>query len=116
MLTDSIGNAFRFHLAGAFVRSALSFFGGSIQVNIVQLCVCNFVYRRFQCLQLTHTLVKRNSFVLKVIIAVCAARNLFKSNRNGRGLFKCGKKVLVIFHVAEQFICPKRRQFLSLGL
>ena len=116
MLANGVGDAFRFHLAGAAVYAGLLLVFGSVQVNIVQLCVGDFVNGGFERLQLAHTLVKRNTLVLQVIIAVCAALDFLKADGDGRGLFKGCEKITVLLHIARQRVHGNIRQFLSLGL
>ena len=116
MLANGVGDAFRFHLAGAAVYAGLLLVFGSVQVNIVQLCVGDFVNGGFERLQLAHALVKRNALVLQVIIAVCAALDFLKADGDGRGLFKGCEKITVLLHIACQRVHGNIRQFLSLGL
>ena len=116
MLANGVGDAFRFHLAGAAVYAGLLLVFGSVQVNIVQLCVGDFVNGGFERLQLAHALVKRDALVLQVIIAVCAALDFLKANGDGRGLFKGCEKITVLLHIACQRVHGNIRQFLSLGL
>ena len=116
MLANGVGDAFRFHLAGAAVYAGLLLVFGSVQVNIVQLCVGDFVNGGFERLQLAHTLVKRDALVLQVIIAVCAALDFLKADGDGRGLFKGCEKITVLLHIARQRVHGNIRQFLSLGL
>ena len=116
MLANGVGDAFRFHLAGAAVYAGLLLVFGSVQVNIVQLCVGDFVNGGFERLQLAHTLVKRDALVLQVIIAVCAALDFLKADGDGRGLFKGCEKITVLLHIACQRVHGNIRQFLSLGL
>ena len=116
MLANGVGDAFRFHLAGAAVYAGLLLVFGSVQVNIVQLCVGDFVNGGFERLQLAHTLVKRDALVLQVIIAVCAALDFLKADGDGRGLFKGCEKITVLLHIACQRVNGNIRQFLSLGL
>ena len=116
MLANGVGDAFRFHLAGAAVYAGLLLVFGSVQVNIVQLCVGDFVNGGFERLQLAHTLVKRNALVLQVIITVCAALYFLKADGDGRGLFKGCEKITVLLHIACQRVHGNIRQFLSLGL
>ena len=116
MLANGVGDAFRFHLAGAAVYAGLLLVFGSVQVNIVQLCVGDFVNGGFERLQLAHALVKRDALVLQVIIAVCAALDFLKADGDGRGLFKGCEKITVLLHIARQRVHGNIRQFLSLGL
>ena len=116
MLADGVSDAFRFHLAGAAVYAGLLLVFGSFQVNIVQLCVGDFVNGGFERLQLAHALVKRNALVLQVIIAMCAALYFLKADGDGRGLFKGCEKITVLLHIARQRVHGNIRQFLSLGL
>ena len=116
MLANGVGDAFRLHLAGAAVYARLLLVFGSVQVNIVQLCVGDFVNGGFERLQLAHTLVKRDTLVLQVIIAVCAALDFLKADGDGRGLFKGCEKITVLLHIACQRVHGNIRQFLSLGL
>lgn len=94
MLANGVGDAFRFYLAGAAVYAGRLLVFGRVQVNIVQLCVGDFVNGGFERLQLAHTLVKRDALVLQVIIAVCAALDFLKADGDGRGLFKGCEKSL----------------------
>ena len=116
MLANGVGDAFRFHLAGAAVYAGLLLVFGRVQVNIVQLCVGDFVNGGFERLQLAHTLVKCDALVLQVIIAVCAALDFLKADGDGRGLFKGCEKITVLLHIARQRVHGNIRQFLSLGL
>jgi len=76
----------------------------------VQLCVGDFVNGGFERLQLAHTLVKRNTLILQVIIAVCAALDFLKADGDGRGLFKGCEKITVLLHISRQRVHGNIRQ------
>ena len=116
MLANGVGDAFRFHLAGAAVYAGLLLVFGRVQVNIVQLCVGDFVNGGFERLQLAHTLVKRDALVLQVIIAVCAALDFLKADGDGRGLFKGCEKITVLLHIARQRVHGNIGKLPPLGL
>ena len=84
MLANGVGDAFRFHLAGSAVYAGLLLVFGSVQVNIVQLCVGDFVNGGFERLQLAHILVKRDTLVLQVIISSFTRKHwgMIMTNRN----------------------------------
>lgn len=94
MLANGVGDAFRFHLAGAAVYAGLLLVFGSVQVNIVQLCVGDFVNGGFERLQLAHTLVKRDALVLQVIIAVSPPSIFSKPMGTGEVFSRAAKKSL----------------------
>ena len=116
MLADGVGDALRFHLAGAAVGSVFLFLLRGVPVNIVQLRMGDLVNGGFERLQLAHALVKRNALVLQVIIAVCAALDFLKADGDGRGFFKGCEKIAVLLHIACQGVHGNIRQLLSLGL
>ena len=58
---------------------------------------------RFQGLQLTHALVNGNPLFFQMEVAVCAALDVLKGNRNRRRLFQRGEKILILFRAAGQF-------------
>ena len=51
-----------------------------------------------------------------MIVAVCCPLDLLKAHRHGRGLFQCGEKILVLFHVPGQLICANGGKLPPLGL
>ena len=70
----------------------------------------------FQRLQFAHALVNGNALFLQVIIAVCAAFDLFKADRHGGSSFKGCEKVLVLLHVARQFVHTDIGKLFAFGL
>ena len=70
----------------------------------------------FQGLKLAHALVNGNALVLQVVIAMCAALDFLKSNRDRGSLFKGSENVLETLHVPGQHIYGNIGDFLSLGL
>lgn len=71
---------------------------------------------RFQGLQLTHALVNGNPLFFQMVVAVCAALDVLKSNRHRRRLFQRGEKILILFHAAGQLGHGNVRDFFALGL
>ena len=67
-------------------------------------------------MQLAHVIVNGDSFFCKVIVAVSASVDMLKGNRNGRSLFQCGKKILILRHIAGQFIYSNRGNLFSFRL
>ena len=94
VLADGISDAFRFDFAGTPVNTGLLFVLRRVQIYIVQLCVCDFMYRRFQGLNLAHALVNGNALVLQMVVAMRATRYLLKANRNGEVFSRAAKKSL----------------------
>ena len=63
MLAYGVGNALCLYLTGAAVWSVCLFLRGCVQIYVVQLGVCGFVYQRFKVLQFAHALVNGNALV-----------------------------------------------------
>ena len=116
MLADSIRHAFSLYLTGAAVGSVGLFRDRGVYVNVVQLCMGDFMDSGFQGLKLAHSLVNGNPLFLQVVVAVCAALDFLKTDRNKGSLFKGCENVLETLHVPGQHIHGKVWDFLSLGL
>ena len=67
-------------------------------------------------MQLAHALIKGNTFVLQMVVSVCAALDFLKSNGNRGSLFKGSENVLVMLHISSQHIYGNVGDFLALGL
>ena len=67
-------------------------------------------------MQLAHVIVNGNSFFRKMIVAVGASLDMFKSNRNRGCLFQCRKKVLILRHIAGQLVYSDRGKLFSFRL
>ena len=115
-MADGISDAFRFDFAGTPVNTGLLFVLRRVQIYIVQLCVCDFMYRRFQGLNLAHALVNGNALVLQMVVAMRATRYLLKADRNRGSLFKGSEKIPVTLHVACQFVNGNVGKLFPLGL
>ena len=116
MLAYGVGNAFRFHLAGASAGAFLLLFRGRVQINVMQLGVGNLMDKGLDRLQLAFALIKRNALFCIVVIAVCAAFNPFKADGNGRSLLQCLEKILVLLNAARQRIHGNVWDLLAVGL
>ena len=82
----------------------------------MQLGVGNLMDKGLYRLQLAFALIERNALFCIVVIAVCAAVNPFKTNRDGRSLLQCFEKVLVLLDAARQRIHGNVRDLLAVGL
>ena len=82
----------------------------------MQLRMGDFMDSGFQGLKLAHALVNGNALFLQVVIAVCAALDFLKADRDRGSLFKGSENVLETLHVARQHINGNVGQFLTLGL
>ncbi|CUQ01791.1 Uncharacterised protein [Roseburia hominis] len=116
MLAYSIGNSLCLYLTGAAVWSVCPLLRGCVQIYVVQLGVCGFMYQRFNVLQFAHALVNGNALVGLGVIALCAAFYLFKTYRDGCGKLRRLEKIGVLFHVPGQLVNADRGKLLSLGL
>ena len=67
-------------------------------------------------MELAHALVNGYALVLQVVVAMCAALDFLKADRNGGSLFKGGEKILVAVNVTRQLVYCNVGQFAPLGL
>ena len=116
MLAYGVGNAFCFHLAGTAAGAFLLLFRGRVQINVMQLGVGNLMDKGLYRLQLAFALIERNALLCIMVIAVCAAADPFKTNRDRRSLLQCLEKVLVLLDAARQRIHGNVRDLLAVGL
>ena len=116
MLADGIRHAFSLHLTGTAVKPFSLLGDRGVLVDGVELGMGNLMDSRFQRLQFTHALVNGNTLFFQMVVAVYAALDVLKGNRNRRCLFQRGKKILILFHAAGQFGHGNVWDFLALGL
>ena len=76
----------------------------------------DFMDSGFKGLQVAHALVNGNPLFLQVVIAVCAALDFLKANRDRGSLFQCCEKVLEAVNVPGQLVHGYIRQLPPLGL
>ena len=76
----------------------------------------DFMDSGFKGLQVAHALVNGNPLFLQVVIAVCAALDFLKADRDRGNLFQCCEKVLEAVNVPGQLVHGYIRQLPPLGL
>ena len=95
MLADGVCNALRFDLTGAAIWP--EFILGRAFVYVVNPGMGNFMYKGFNILQFTHTLVNSNALVNMAKVPFCTADGLLKVNGKRARIFPRRRKSLCTY-------------------